>query len=213
MASGGAVARSIRLFADRNLSSDALSAHLAKTAIMARDDLVRSGNAAPHWTTYVDGRQGVPESQVRPDGAIVYRFNVLGLATVFALSYCMTRSPVRSGAYRKAWFVAVDGKPWRDDLNDIPDSAEVMIVNPLPYARKIDTGAMKRMSVPPGIVEGARQVTQRRFPTVVASRRFVNIPPGLVDGAPYTLRRNGVRKDRAAGQSLTYPALILSSRV
>jgi len=212
MGNGASVARSIRLFADRTLSPAALSARLAATAIKARDDLVRKGDAAPHWTTRVDGRTGVPETQVRPDGAIMYRFNVLGLAATFALTYCIGRSPVRSGRYRKAWLVAVDGRPWTADLNDIPPAASVMIVNPMPYARKIDVGAM-RMSVPPGIVEGARQVTRRRFPTLDVQRAFVSIPPGLASGAPYIIKGSHRRKDRSAGRALTYPALIISERV
>lgn len=212
MASGRAVARSIRLFADQTLSPAALSSHLAATAVQRRDALIARGDAPSVYATYVDGRQGVPETAVRPDGRIVYRFNVLGLAATFALAYCTSRSPVRSGRYRRAWAVIVDGKPWRDDLNDVPAGAEIMIVNPEPYARKIDTGAMK-MSVPPGIIEGARQTTRRKFPTVNGARAFVKIPAGLLPGAPYTLKTtSGRRRDRQAGQQITYPALILTER-
>lgn len=213
MGNGAVVARNIRLFADRTLSPAALSAGLAAYARNARDDAIRSGAAPAHWRTYVDGRPDMPEATVRPDGVILYKFNLLGLAAAFAVGYCMSRSPVRSGRYRKAWAVVVDGRPWAADLNEIPDGSTVMIVNPEPYARKIDTGAM-RMSVPPGIVEGARQATQRKFPTVTARRQFVNIPAGLLPGAPWVLRTTrSRRRDRQAGQAITYPALILSEKI
>jgi len=211
MASPRSVARNIRLFRDQALSPAAQSAYLARVAINARDTAVRRGDAPPHWTTNVDGRQGAPESSVRPDGFILYRFNVMGLAAKAALQLCKERSPVRSGRYRDSWVVVVEGKPWSGDVADVPDGKQVMIVNPQPYARKIDTGAMK-MSVPPGIVEAVRQSIQRKFPTVNAARAFVTVPSGLLDNAPYILRRNGRAKDRAAGKAITYPALILTRR-
>lgn len=211
MASPHSVARNIRLFRDQALSPAAQSAYLARVAINARDTAVRRGDAPPHWTTNVDGRQGAPESSVRPDGFILYRFNVMGLAAKAALQLCKERSPVRSGRYRDSWVVVVEGKPWSGDVADVPDGKPVMIVNPQPYARKIDTGAMK-MSVPPGIVEAVRQSIQRKFPTVNAARAFVTVPSGLLDNAPYILRRNGRAKDRTAGKAITYPALILTRR-
>ncbi|GBR07492.1 hypothetical protein [Gluconobacter frateurii] len=211
MASPRSVARNIRLFRDQALSPAAQSAYLARVAINARDTAVRRGDAPPHWTTNVDGRQGAPESSVRPDGFILYKFNVMGLAAKAALQLCKERSPVRSGRYRDSWVVVVEGKPWTDDVADVPEGKEVMIVNPQPYARKIDTGAMK-MSVPPGIVEAVRQSIQRKFPTVNAARAFVTVPSGLLDNAPYILRRNGRAKDRTAGKAITYPALILTRR-
>lgn len=212
MASPRSVARNIRLFRDQALSPAAQSAYLARVAINARDTAVRRGDAPPHWTTNVDGRQGAPESSVRPDGFILYKFNVMGLAANAAIQLCKERSPVRSGRYRDSWVVVVEGKPWTDDVADVPEGKEVMIVNPQPYARKIDTGAMK-MSVPPGIVEAVRQSIQRKFPTVNAARAFVTVPSGLLDNAPYILRRNGRAKDRTAGKAITYPALILTRRI
>ena len=211
MASPRSVARNIRLFRDQALSPAAQSAYLARVAINARDTAVRRGDAPPHWTTNVDGRQGAPESSVRPGGFILYRLNVMGLAAKAALQLCKERSPVRSGRYRDSWVVVVEGKPWTGDVSDVPDGKQVMIVNPQPYARKIDTGAMK-MSVPPGIVEAVRQSIQRKFPTVNAARAFVTVPSGLLDNAPYILRRNGRAKDRTAGKAITYPALILTRR-
>lgn len=213
MGNASTVARNVRLYADRQLSPAALSANLAATAIRTRDDVVRRGDAPPSWITYVDGRRGVPEASVRPDGAILYRFNLLGLAAAYAVAFCKARSPVKSGAFRRAWAVVVDGKPWTDDLNDIPADAEIMVVNPLPYARKVEVGAMK-MKVPPGIVEGARLATRRQYPTLEVDSVYVNIPSGLFARAPWILKNaaGSRRKDRQSGMPITYPALIMSER-
>lgn len=204
--------RNMRLFADRNLSPAALSENLARIAIQKRDELVRSGESASSWVTYVDGIKGASEYSVRPDGVILYHFNALPEATMQAVTLAMQRSPVKSGRYRRAWLVVVNGKVWSDDLSAIPPGSEVMILNPEPYARKIDTGGMKT-SVPPGIVEYVRQRILRRFPILTVERAFVNIPSGMIPGTPWILRRSkGRSKARQAGQPITYPALILTER-
>lgn len=232
-------ARTVRLFRDRTLSPAALSHTLAGAARRIRDDLIRTGQASsPTYLTIVDGREGAAEETVRPNGAIVYEFGALGRATVFCLSFAIARSPRDSGAFRGAWIVTVNGKPWTTDLNDIPAGAEVMIVNPMPYSRKIDVGAMV-MSVPPGIIEAARQAGMKAFPTLDFERTFVHLSPSTpapsgVD-VPYILhghahrvkvkenRRSSAfragrlyrapRKDTQKGQELTYPALVISRRV
>lgn len=215
MSRADTVARSVRLFADRTLSPAALSARLAQTAIATRNQLIASGQAPASYTTIVDGRTGAAEASVQPTGAIIYRFNLLGLAAAYAIGFCKARSPVDSGAFRGAWVVAVNGRPWRSDLNAIPPAAEIMVLNPLPYARKVETGGM-RMSVPPGIVEGARLATRSQYPTLSVDSAFVNIPSGLFgDDTPWILRNraHSRRKDLQAGRAITYPALMISERI
>ncbi len=197
------LARTVRVFADRTLSPAALSLHLATEARRLRDDLVATGQAPASWRTFVDGRESAAETTARR--VIEYKFSLLTQAVGFALGYCIARSPVQSGRFRKSWFVAVNGLRWGSDLTAIPASAEVMVTNDQPYARKIDVGAM-RMRVPPGIVEAARQAVQRAYPSIKAERSFLLLPSG------YVLKRHGGRRDTRAGQALTYPALILSPR-
>lgn len=233
----GTFSRSVRAFADRTLSPAALSRHLATVAREARDELIREGSAPDSYETFVDGRRGAAEETVRPDGAIVYRFNLLGQAARLALDAAVRLSPRESGDFAAAWTVAVNGRLWTGDLADIPTDAEVMVVNPLPYARKIETGAMPRMSVPPGIVERVKLQVNRRFPTMQASVTYVHLPsifgrPGYP--TPYILRgrkrsfavahiarirANGGRsvatnrKDSRAGEQITYPALSITARL
>lgn len=234
----GSAARTVRLFRDDTLSPAALSKVLAGAARRIRNDLIERGEAAPTFQTFVDGREGAPEETVHPDGAILYRFTSIGEAALFCLSFCIARSPSDSGAYRNAWVVAVNGRPWTGDLNDIPAGAEVMVVNPMPYARKIDVGAM-RMRVPPGIIEAARQAGRRAFPSLDFEREFVTIPASIGGPAgvevPWILRghahlaqvqRSGraraarqgrtfraPRSDTRAGQQLNYPALIITRKL
>lgn len=209
MANAAAVARSMRLFRDRALSPAAQSAVLAGVARKGRDELIRRGEAPTSYRTFVDGREGAREEAVRPDGTIVYRFNLLPAAVGFALALCVARSPVRSGRYRKSWFVMVNGRRWTGDMDAIPADATVFVTNDQPYSRKIDTGAMK-LKVPPGIVEAARQAVQRQYPFIRAERDFLLLPGDGKRGG-YVLRTHGGsrRKDRQAGQRLTYPALVL----
>lgn len=217
-------------FITKVLSPGATSAHLAAEARRFRDELIRAGRAQPIYRTFVDGVEGRSEDAVRR--VINYRFSTLLQATNFALREVKARSPVESGRYRDAWLVLVNEQIWSGQAADLPASAIVKIVNPVPYARKIDVGGMI-MSVPPQIVEGVRQLVQGRFPSVRAERDFVLLSSGLYPGAPYTLKRQGIRsgivyskksgfqqkfkpeltrkRDRAAGQQLTYPALILRS--
>lgn len=224
-------ARNIRVFVDKALSPAAISAHLASEARRLRDEAIKAGQASPAYRTFVDGTEGRSEDSAQR--TITYRFSSLLQATNFALREVKARSPVDSGTYRDAWLVLVNGQIWSGRADDIPPGVTVMIVNPVPYARKIDVGGMI-MSVPPQIVEGVRQRVQSEYPTVRAERDFVMLPSGLYPGAPYTLKQQGVRsgivyskkrgfeqkfkpeltrrRDRRAGQQITYPALIMSER-
>lgn len=235
MASVATIVRTLRVFSDTKLSPQAMSEHVARVARTARDDLIQGGRASPSYGTTVNGTPDAREETVRPGGAIIYRFNVLGQATSLALERCRKASPIDSGVYQRAWIVVVDGKRWSGEFTDIPTTAEVMIVNPMPYGRKIDMGAMRLTTGQSGIVEAARQFVRRRFPSLTISRTFVTLPPGLgIAGVevPYILRgqarstaqkysaqleRLGVRsivvnrRDSWKGQAMTYPALTISA--
>ncbi len=214
------VARNIRVWRDTNLSPQALSRVLAGVARTARDGLIASGDAPANYQTFVDGREGASEDAVRPDGVILYKFNLLGLAAALAVTTAIQKSPTDSGRYRGSWLVLVNGESWVGDLNDIPPQSTVHVTNPQPYARKIDVGHMK-MSVPHGIIEATRQVVRRRFPTLNAENIFLTIPKSM--GGGYILKgrfrkgirpnsRRSLRKDVFAGQEMTYPALEITLR-
>ncbi|MGX7346904.1 hypothetical protein ACWM9A_13610 [Acetobacter pasteurianus] len=222
--------------ATRNvLASQSLHDLVAQECRDLRDAQISAGAASPVFGTFVDGRMNDAEEHVRLDNGIVsYVFSYLAQGVAFALGECQKRSPARTGAFRKAWAVRVNGKWWTRDTVAIPKGSMVEIVNTMPYARKIDTGG-QQTSVPPGIVEAVRQATYRQFPTLTIARKFINLTDGQdARGGhlPYVLKAQGIesgltwskadgferlrkprrsnRKDRAAGQVMTYPALVLT---
>ncbi|GBR18582.1 hypothetical protein [Asaia spathodeae] len=211
MARAETFSRSLRLFVDRNLSPDALRAELARRAIAARDDLIARGEAPPSWRRYVDGKADAPETSVRLDGTILYRFNLTGEAAEVALDLCRSTSPVRSGRFRDSWLLLCDDKLWKQPLKDLPAGATILIVNPMPYARKIETGALEPR-IRRNQLERVRQSLMRRFPTLVFSKIFIRLGGGVAPSAPYILRgASGERRTRA-GSTMTYPALEISPR-
>lgn len=211
--------RQVTALIDRHLSPAAQSAKLAAFAITKREEVISRGQAPNSYRTYVDGRLGAPEAAVRPTGAILYRFNLIGEAAAFALAYAIARSPVgkvpmprgKTRRFKESWFVAVDGKRWAGEMRAIPAGAEVMVVNDQPYSRKVEVGAIRTSGFK--LVEDARQATLRRFPTMAVEKTFVLLPGG------YVLKSNGRRvagrrpnKSQRAGERLTYPAVIIKAR-
>ncbi|MGC2853958.1 hypothetical protein ACM64Y_00650 [Novispirillum sp. DQ9] len=206
--------QAINVFADKTLAPEALSGHLAAFAKGWLDDAVASGKASPFYTRSVDGVEGAPESSVRPDGVIVYRFSVIQEAAAFALAFLVNRSPLRTGRYAKSWKISVDGAWYDGDVFAIPTGKEIIITNDQPYHRRVATGSegferYKRM------MEDARQAVMRRWSGGVleVERAFVDIPGAYrLKGPGRRKKADGswsIRSDVMAGDRLTYPALII----
>ena len=202
--------------ATAGIAPENIARELAEFAKAELADAIARGEGSPLYDRYVNGVLGAPESAVVPPGPILYDFIWWQEIVTFALQYLVERSPVRSGRYKRSWLVMVDGRPAPDPAA-IPLNAEVALVNDQPYSRKIDVGHMK-MSVPPLIVEDARQAVMRLFGNMLTARRMlIELPGGYVlkgrfrKGAGAGARK-GLRKDTQAGQPLTYPALVLAMR-
>lgn len=228
------VARTIRQFVDANLTPEANARKFAIAARGYRDELIQSGQASERYDTFVDGREGAREETTRPGGAVEYRFNSWGEILRESMLQLATASPMDGGDFVRAWTVAVNGKPWTGDYEDIPLDADVMIVNPLPYARKAEVGGMK-LSVPAHPIERARQRLLRKFPNIYFGKTFVFLPasfatlgyetPYILQGRAHRIpvqqsRRSSAfrqgkmflapRRDTQRGQQVTYPALTIS---
>ncbi len=227
------VRRMARITPDVLLPQSERAKIIAASARAERDSLIGSGQASPIYRTLVDGRDNAPEESIKPGGAIIYRFNTLGQAAIYSLAFARERSPAISGTYKRSWFVAVNGKPWSGDLNEVPSYADVMIVNAAPYHRKIHTGAMK--TIGRGICEAVRQSVRKRFPNLDAEVVFADLSGQFGEWhLPYVLRSNAkpipavqnerssayragrknlaIRRGRRKGDALTYPAVLLSPR-
>jgi len=205
--SGSAFRRQVSVFIDRHLAPEAQSARLAQAAIEGRDELIRSGRAAPSYRTFVDGVEGAAEAQVKPQGVIVYRFATLGEAAIFALAYLRERSPVKSGDYRDSFWLAVDGraftqKTFRPDR--IGAASEIIIYNLQPYSRQVQVqmegGRKLKFKVPPDLFGDAMVEVRKRFPSLKARQLDRIRAPGL-----YVIK-NG----RRAGKVVDSPALSIS---
>ena len=171
-------------------------------------------------TRIVDGMVGALEEEVRRQ--IIYRYTRLDQPIIFALAFLKQISPVGSGKdqhpgqFRDSWFVMVDGER-TDDFSRIPSGAVVTITNDQPYSRKIDVGGM-RISVPPHLVDQAAQVVNGRYGnSVTAQASYVTLQGGYVMKGHFHRghgmhARRKLRTDVAAGQPMTYPALIIRAR-
>lgn len=147
------------------------------------------------FTRFVDGRRGLPEESVRANGVITYRYPRLEEVVRYAMDMLFKYSPVLSGAYRKGHTIFVNGRPVAN-LSGLQDTDQIIISNILPYARKIDVGAMKMR------VAG----TDRTYQRAVAA---TNRRHGRIYRALYTWRSasDGVLGENSASE-IRYPAIL-----
>ena len=228
------------LVATTGMSDDEISREVALFAKSSLAELIQSGEANSNYTRFVNGRQGAPEEafNVRSGampGPILYQFAWWQELITDALAELVKRSPKRSGRYGRSFIVLANQAPVTN-YQTIDGSAEVIIFNAQPYTRKIEVGAMS-MSVPPRHFDAANATLRRKYGTKGSfsiMTRFLQIGSGIDPRVPYILKgeyagrynaqrkaikagalissanRLARRKDRDAGQALTYPALVLN---
>lgn len=228
---GNSFAVELEQFVRDEASVDQVRSVLIQDLHAERDSLIAAGQASPVWQRTVNGERNAPEESLRVGGEILYNFSDISLAAAYALDLARQKSPVASGLYRDSWVLLVGGEIWPHELEYLPVNVEVTITNPMPYARKIDVGAME-MTVPPGIVEAVRQAVFKKYPDMTIWRKFINLSGSYANvQTPYILKGNAQRKlakldmrssafrrgqrylarrkDLAAGQPITYPALVM----
>jgi hypothetical protein len=203
-------------------------------AAFAREELKRviaEGIASPDYQRYVNGVPGAPEEAYKAPGSIVYEFTNWPLVILAALTELQKRSPRKSGRFAGSFIVIVGGRIVTD-YRAIPAAAEVIIVNFQPYTRKAETGLLKQPKR--YVFDGTKRVLNSRFNGVFkAETRFLNIGSGVHPEIPYILKGHvkvraaaqnnrssafragratlSSRKETAAGQPLTYPAVVINA--
>lgn len=203
--------------ATAGLSPQAIAPALAAFARSELAKVIADGTGSAVYDKYVNGVKDADESTVTPPGPIVYDFVWWGDIVQFALQYAIERSPIKSGRYRKSWFVMVDGNP-TSDFRNIGRASRITIVNDQPYHRKIDVGHM-RMSVPPGVVEDTRRAVMRIWGNLITAKRtMIQLPGGYTLKGHFTrgirpYARRKLQKDTKAGSKMTYPCLVLEMKV
>jgi hypothetical protein len=147
-----------------------------------------------------------------------------------ALAELQKRSPRRSVRFASS-FIVVANHVLTTNYSDIPASAEVIITNFQPYVRKVEGGkklGRKR------VFDTSKSTLSRRFGEAFRfETRFLNIGSGVHPMIPYILKGGSPvraaaqnarssafragratlagRKDTAAGQALTYPAIVINA--
>lgn len=173
---------------------------LVRTAKREHAIIMRTSPQPVTFTRFVDGRKGAPEETVNPFGVIVYQYPRLDVVVEFALETLRRLSPVRSGLYRSSHTLYLNGTPV-SNLSRYRSGDQIIIGNPLPYARKIEVGSMK-MRVPGQIYERAVRAVNRRYGNV--AKAVFNFR-GFISGS--------VVSGRAGNKSaLRYPVMQITER-
>jgi len=136
---------------------------LIATAKREHGRIMQTDPKPQRFTRAVDGVAGAREEQVKAGGIIRYRYDRLGQVVQFAMETLFELSPVLSGEYRSAHMLFIDGVA-AANLKDWDGSGEIVITNPVPYARKIEVGNMT-MRVPGSdrVYQQAEQTVKRRY--------------------------------------------------
>lgn len=127
----------------------------------------------------VDGRAGAPVESVKAGGVVVALFAVHQAAIDFTWYTLATLSPVDRSAdandivYRDNHRLLVNGReaelPRPGASVPIEPDDEIVFVNLLPYARRIERG-WSRTQAPDGVYESASEIVRARFGNIVDVR-------------------------------------------
>jgi hypothetical protein len=133
--------RDIALILNQELGPQARSAIIAKHAREAlREGQEKNrralGRTPPH-KTFVDGQQGKEPEQVRPDGKIVFEFELFDEMLGWIGEQLVLHSPVLSGRFARSFILLADGSETRLGQK-APLASEYVFINTQPYARKLE---------------------------------------------------------------------------
>lgn len=157
--------RDIELMINEELSPRAQSRFFAEYAGEQIDE-ARAQNRQilgrnPRERITVDGREGAPLEDVKPDGGVVIaEYELFDDVLSWIGNQLETHSPRKSGRYAKSHTVFADGIEIEID-GKIPDADEYIFINTLPYARKIERGQSSQ--APDGVYQVVASLAQRRF--------------------------------------------------
>ncbi len=193
------IAKDVELFFAESLGPEGRSKALAA---FAREQLAaaQKTNAAaigrqPQHDTYVDGVKGGTEESVRPDGTIIYEFELVTDVIDWIQEQLIRHSPVRSGRFQKSHLLFADGVEVQFGAK-IPAATVYVFVNSQPYARKIERGLSSQ--APEGVFEVVAVLGQRRFGNIATVRfAFESLLGGKTDLEQWARRTNQTRRGSA----------------
>lgn len=189
-----------------------------------RDQRSRTG-VAPDWDAYAN-RPGNPVGSVVLPGPIVFRYRYGREVVDQVLRALRAASPVSSGDYVRSHTLFVNGTAVDRLPNNLKASDEVMIANPIPYARRIEVGKTKSgrpfvIQVPDRIYERvARGAVARKYSQVArlvftyvdlgagATKGKLSASYGYVGKAGVVTQR---RRRQRAGARIASPAIVVET--
>lgn len=151
------VAGSLSPAAQSKLIADFARETLAEAQTQNRQAL---GRDTPH-KAFVDGRADAALDSVKPDGRIVFEFELVNDIFAWIGEQLVLHSPVLTGLYRNSHHFYADGVEIEAGPTDPPDAQEYAFVNALSYARKIERGLSDQ--APDGVYEAVAALANRRF--------------------------------------------------
>lgn len=209
------IAKDIEVAINEMLSPESRSKAFAEYARGAIEEADQANQhilgRIPPRKTFVDGREGANLESVNPDrGTIVAEWELLTDVLRWIAATLEERSPIISGAYKRAHTMFADGVEVPKG-GVIPEAEEYSFTNLLPYARKIEIGKTKAgrafvIQVPNRIYERTAQDAKARFGNMA---EIFFTYRGIVGGAQIKAGTVG----RAHNKSdVRYPTIYLRAR-
>jgi len=188
--------RNIELIMQRTLSPEAQSRRLAAHArerLAEAQEINRQalGRIPPH-ETFVDRRQGAPLESVKPDGVIVFDFELLDDLFAWIGEQLVLHAPVLTGEYRRSFAFFVDGVELEPG-QPVPPFKEAVFLNTQPYSRKIERGLSDQ--APDGVFQAVATLAKKRFGNMANIRFSYRTPLASTEGSPKQ-RRETDRENR-----------------
>lgn len=211
---------------DQAIIADVMDAPAIR-ASFARDRLAEAqqqNRAAlgevPDHNTFVDGMPSEVLEKVRPDGRIIFEFEIGSGVVAWIFAALTEASPVLTGKYRKSHTIYADGIEV-ENPTAAENAEEIVILSLVPYARKIE-GNKRRPPQSAKAIKGVYQVIE-----TMAKRRFGNLAHikftymNPIGGASDLVRWAGrnasqaqgsKKQDRQMQKNLRQPALLIRFR-
>lgn len=165
------------LLLSQDSTPQARSAALADFARQNLSEALASNTSVLGWTptydTFVDGRRGASEDQVRPEGEIVYEFHLMNEMFEWIGEMLVTHSPRLTGRYQDSFVFTADGTVVEPGAA-LPEAEEYVFTNVQPYARKIERGLSDQ--TPDGVFHVVAAMAQGRFGNLARIRFSYRAP-------------------------------------
>lgn len=141
--------------------SKSLAAYARQALAEAQEQNRQAIGVVPPHETFVDGRRDAPLGSVKPNGVIVFEFEIMADMFGYIDILLIKHSPVRSGRFRRSHILLADGVEVDPSSPILPDAEEFVYLSTQPYARKIERGLSKQ--APDGVFEVVAALASRRF--------------------------------------------------